>query len=292
MANRLKVNEDRVRELIHSRAELFTQVVSSDALTAWKDDIISGDHWPVWVRELLPEQRTATIEGIDSTDVFRSPFRDPNSREPDSIEVINWGIEHIERLYKAQAESREERKKFWSTIVIPAAVPVVTVLFTSWIALTSLWTSSDVQRAQLGVQRAQLQMQQDVSKWQNRVNTWEFSLRDRVDGYRSVMESLEQGYEAATRKEPQGVTAALNKMKTASYRLEPFIEDSNPQARMKLENQYLPQFSNLLERIISGGLNPGDGKVQVNKLRSEIHSVLYQDLFEMSEEDRRAISNR
>ena len=41
-------------------------------------------------------------------DVFRSQFRTEKDALPSSLEVLSWGLQHIERLRKANLEAREE----------------------------------------------------------------------------------------------------------------------------------------------------------------------------------------
>ena len=51
------------------------------------------------------------IRALTPDDVFRSQFRASKGSEKSPIEIIDWGLQHIERLRKASMESKEQYAK-------------------------------------------------------------------------------------------------------------------------------------------------------------------------------------
>lgn len=109
-----------IRSLVSKRGELFRSGANGKHLQAWKDEMLAGRHLPSWVRAVtdLPE-REKVIRALTERDVFRSQFRASGSidkpwrADKSSIEVIKWGLEHIDRLRKAKLEAREAIAKSW-----------------------------------------------------------------------------------------------------------------------------------------------------------------------------------
>jgi hypothetical protein len=115
-----------VRNLVRKRGALFRTGANAKHLEAWKEEMLAGRHLPSWIRAIADNaEREKTIRGLTVDDVFRSQFRTSRSsgvqpwhadRSP--IEVINWGLEHIDRLRKANLEAREATAKSWQMWLI------------------------------------------------------------------------------------------------------------------------------------------------------------------------------
>jgi hypothetical protein len=115
-----------VRNLVRKRGELFRLGANAKHLEAWKEEMLAGRHLPSWIRAITDDaEREKTIKGITVNDVFRSQFRTSRSagsypwradRSP--IEIIKWGLEHIDRLRKANLEAREATAKSWQMWLI------------------------------------------------------------------------------------------------------------------------------------------------------------------------------
>ena len=103
-----------VRTLIRRRGELFRPGANVAHLEAWKTDMLAGRRLPAWIRA-VPDAgiREGTIRGLTVVDVFRSKFRTTRDAERSPIEVMKWGLEHIDRLRKARLEAREATAKSW-----------------------------------------------------------------------------------------------------------------------------------------------------------------------------------
>lgn len=103
-----------VKELIQSRGELFRKGVPESRLRDWKSEMRAGRHLPIWIKEIDDNtERSKAIDNLTTDDVFRSQFRAGKDSPQSPIEIINWGLEHIERLRKASLDAREQSAKRW-----------------------------------------------------------------------------------------------------------------------------------------------------------------------------------
>lgn len=107
ISHRLGVNNTpRVKKLITAHQELFRLFVSPMQLDEWKGDMLKGDRLPGWLREMDKGIRNVKINDLTREDVFRSQFRVEKNASKTPIEVIQWGLEHIDRLRKANVERK------------------------------------------------------------------------------------------------------------------------------------------------------------------------------------------
>src|ERR1700731_1701207 len=103
-----------IKGLIQSRGDLFRRTVPSRRLEAWKHDMRSGKRLPDWKREISENAlRSKTIDEITPDDAFRSQFRAGDAAPKSSLEIIDWGLQHIDRLRKSSYEAREKSVKSW-----------------------------------------------------------------------------------------------------------------------------------------------------------------------------------
>jgi len=118
-----------IKSLIAKRGELFRKGIPDDRLQQWKSEILGGKGVPLWIKAMNTEDDWRnTINAITAHDVFRNQFRPSKNAEKSSIEVINWGLQHIDRLRKARIELKEVSAKQWQVwLVFGAAVVGVVV---------------------------------------------------------------------------------------------------------------------------------------------------------------------
>jgi len=103
-----------VKALIQSRGELFRRGVPRYRLKEWKEDMLAERHLPSWILEIEePSARKQAIEALTPDDVFRSQFRAEKDAPRAPVEIIDWGLQHIDRLRKASIEAREQSAKSW-----------------------------------------------------------------------------------------------------------------------------------------------------------------------------------
>lgn len=131
---RLKLPADYdIESLIEERGELFRPGVPSRRLEEWKTAMQSQvSKRPAWIRDLEDEAlQLEAIRALSIEDVFRSQFRTDKDAPPSALEILDWGLQHIERLRKANLEAREEvikRWQLWSVIILSVVNIVVTLL--------------------------------------------------------------------------------------------------------------------------------------------------------------------
>jgi len=77
-----------------------------------------GKNLPSWLQNLpTNEQKEEAINSLLATDVFRSQFRTGSNAPKAPVEILNWGLEHIERMRRASLESRDYLAKSWQAWV-------------------------------------------------------------------------------------------------------------------------------------------------------------------------------
>ena len=117
--HRLGLADVDVRALIRRRGELFRPGANGSHIEEWKTDMLAGRRLPSWIRA-IPDAvtRERTIRALTVDDVFRSQFRTTRNAERSPIEIMKWGLEHIDRLRKARLEAREATAKSWQMWLI------------------------------------------------------------------------------------------------------------------------------------------------------------------------------
>jgi hypothetical protein len=121
--------EYNVQGLIGKHRELFRPITNSTALEAWKKEMLLGRKMPIWISEISDATgRQIAIKSLFITDVFRSQFRGAASAPPSDLKIIEWGLEHIDRLRKVLTEERAERRRRASEIWIPAGSILIALL--------------------------------------------------------------------------------------------------------------------------------------------------------------------
>lgn len=103
-----------VRGLVKRRPELFRPGASENHLEAWKAEMLQGRRLPSWIKSIQSEDdRRTAIASLTTNDVFRSQFRARKEAERSQIEIIKWGLDHIDRLRKARSEASDASAKRW-----------------------------------------------------------------------------------------------------------------------------------------------------------------------------------
>ena len=102
-----------IRTLILRHGELFRLGMPSSRLEKWKIEMRGGKRLPSWIREAPAADRAQLIGALEPADGFRSQFRSDLNVPRSAVAVIEWGLNHIERLRKAESEARESTAKSW-----------------------------------------------------------------------------------------------------------------------------------------------------------------------------------
>lgn len=124
--HRLGLKDDYdIKKLIQSRGDLFRKGVPTSRLDEWKKDMLEGQHRPSWIQEINDKsEKEREINKLTTNDVFRSQFRTEKNAERSPIDIIDWGLQHIERLRKAEMEKSVK----WFVIVVGILNFVATIV--------------------------------------------------------------------------------------------------------------------------------------------------------------------
>lgn len=121
--------------LIQSHGELFRRGIPQQRLDRWKQDMMGGKQIPSWLREIDdPEERQKRIQALTPDDVFRSQFRAERDAPKSEIQIIEWGLEHIDHLRRANLESWDQSAKTWQ-VGIAIFVGLLNIIVTLYVAL-------------------------------------------------------------------------------------------------------------------------------------------------------------
>lgn len=103
-----------VKGLVLRRRELFRPGAPPGELEEWQASMRNGSWLPSWIK-LIPEgpKRLAAIDGLNRQDVFRSQFRADRDAPKSPVEIVSWGLEHIDRLRKSKIAARDASAKSW-----------------------------------------------------------------------------------------------------------------------------------------------------------------------------------
>lgn len=103
-----------VRRLVLKRRELFRPGAPPGELEDWQASMKKGSRLPTWIRIISEDsKRLATIDGLSQNDVFRSQFRANRNSPKSQVEVVSWGLEHIDRIRKSKIAASDANAKSW-----------------------------------------------------------------------------------------------------------------------------------------------------------------------------------
>lgn len=117
IAFRLGIDEAYARSLVASRPELFRLRVPTRRLREWKSTWTRG-RGPSWVKELPPgPERNKVIEDLKEEDCFRSQFRAEDGAARSGLDVIEWGLKHLDRVRSTMVGHDEGIAKSWQMVL-------------------------------------------------------------------------------------------------------------------------------------------------------------------------------
>lgn len=102
-----------VKAIVASRPELFRPGATEVRIEGWKANLRRGKSLPSWLKAIDESKRSAAIEALGSGDMFRSQFRAQADAERSPIEIIKWGLDHLDRLRKARVDADDASVKRW-----------------------------------------------------------------------------------------------------------------------------------------------------------------------------------
>lgn len=195
-----------VRSLVRSRRELFRPGVLKSRLDKWKLDMQAGARRPAWIQEIGDDaERNKAIDALSEDDVFRNQFRVAPNSPKCSLEIIDWGLQHLERLRKGAFEAREEGAKKWTTLVLPA----MAVLSSLLLGIASLGASIYIQRASASDTRE--------------LKQYEVGFKPKQEGYSAFMSALQDAALATFSGDEAKLVIQFSRMEASYHGLEPFL---------------------------------------------------------------------
>jgi hypothetical protein len=209
IVDRLNLDEKLdVPALVSSRRELFRPGVLKSRLEDWKQQMREGKNLPGWILEIKDgAERTKVIDGLRRSDVFRNQFRVLRNAPKCDLEIIDWGLQHLDRLRKGALEARDEKIKRVSTLILPAGA-IITSLF---VGLGSLFGSIYLQRMTANDLRE--------------LKQYEISFKPKQEGYANLMSALQEVIQATINGNEMKALSEINRMESSFHALEPFLDD-------------------------------------------------------------------
>lgn len=257
---RFHISSDAVvRELVAAHGELFRLTIPAPRLTSLKKRYRLGKSLPSWLRSILDDDdRNNRIDELREEDFFRSQFRAHAGAPPSQIQIVDWGLQHIERLRKARMEIKDERLKRWSSLWIP--------LMSTAIALLALSTTAFLQ---LRISRIQWDQKQ-----------YEVSFRPKVDGYTHFIQALYPSFNQAINRDISETLHTLGNADDGFVQLEPFLERAT-RDRIWIDYQNLVTFCLTTAQRENRADGGSDSLVSefINRrerLRTELYDALFQ----------------
>ncbi len=242
------------RRLVASHPELFRLHIPQTRLEQLKERYRLGKEIPLWLRQLPKEQQTSAIEELTTEDFFRSQFRAQEDASRSPIEIIEWGLQHIDRLRTAAAEFREEKIRRWSLLW----TPIVSLLIAFLSLLGSLYVSYQTGRDQSALKR------------------YEVSFRPKLEAYTHFMLSISRSFDQALEPGPI-LVGTLNDADLALIQIEPLL--NSKAAREKMHSDYQDFVAFCLNVNKSHKRSESDVE-KFLQFRDGFRTLLYQSLFE------------
>jgi hypothetical protein len=87
--------------------------VPTRRLKAWKELLGDPRHRPSWLLALPASERAAAIDGLTPDDCFRSQFRAEDGSQRSGLDVIEWGLKHLDRVRTTMVKWDEGIAKSW-----------------------------------------------------------------------------------------------------------------------------------------------------------------------------------
>lgn len=191
-----------IRELVAAHGELFRLKVPKSRVEKMKELYRAGGKLPSWLRAVSDDAaRRVAIDALGPDDFFRSQFRASPQAKRSAIEVVDWGLQHIDRLRKRILDRREERSRRWSTIIIPLASTAV--------ALGAITCSAYLQR--------------EANREQRELKRFELSFEPKAVGYASLLRAISRSFEHALTGNADTLRRSLDDAELRFIQLEPFL---------------------------------------------------------------------
>lgn len=262
ITQRLGLPEDfDVRTLVQSRGELFRKETTPNQLNSWKEEMLIGKNLPNWIREIEDQQkRIVKINSLKVEDVFRSQFRPEQNSPRSDIQIIDWGLQHIDRLRRAELETNNEKIRKFTSIYLPIMSTVVAVIA----VISSFY------------------VQYTNNKNQTILKHYEVELRPKQEGYSIFMQSFTESLRCAAQNDKVQMDHELDKINDAYFILEPFLPDKDRELIWK-KYQKFSLFCTSLLKSDSIKKRSDESIENIIEYETFFRSNLYEALFALEE---------
>jgi hypothetical protein len=202
LRHRLGLDADfDIKAVVLGSRELFRPGILQWRLDEWKKNMKGKKSLPGWIAEIPSGvKREAAIDNLTRNDVFRNQFRTEYTvdRAPKcSLEIMDWGLQHIDRLRKADVETRQEWwQKFSQIITAGSLIIALSAVVVSW----------------------------DSVRQQSALKQYEVTLKPKQTAYSDFMAAFDETAVAAFKHDEAKTLGNFTRMETSFYILEPFLD--------------------------------------------------------------------
>jgi hypothetical protein len=222
IAVRIGVTEGDAQRLVGTHRELFRPGIRPHRLNAWKERLKVGKGLPGWLLEITDHlERNKAIDALSPQDVFRNQFRVEDGAPKCSIEIIDWGLKHLDMIGSRAATVREEKIKKWGTVILPLCAILVS-LIVALAAQAMQWKTTNDLRA---------------------LKFYEVNFKPKQENYTAFMSAFNEAALACASADNQKALIQINRMESAYFALDPFFDD---ESRKSIFSKY-SEFSKLCE---------------------------------------------
>lgn len=199
-----------LEKIIAKRSELFRKKVPEYRIDSLKKDWIKKcdldeKKIPSFLQKFqTKEERINYLNSISEKDIFRSQFRIENDADRSDIEIIDWGLKHIERLRNNLIEEREKKKRNYKEIWIPIGSLILTMI----ILISNIYLQRKNQEIQITLKK------------------YEISFKPRQEYYASILGTMIIAYTNAHNGMRENLTSNLDNIERTFYYIEPFLSKS------------------------------------------------------------------
>lgn len=253
VVDRVGSTEENVRRLVFRRRELFRPGVREFVLDSWKSDMRKGTRIPNWIR--AQQDPSQTIDALTSDDVFRNQFRVEDKAKKSDLEIIEWGLQHVERLRKADTEHRQESKARWSLIMSSASVII---------ALGTLLATTIFQARSISTQME--------------MKVYETEFKPKQEGYYAFVAAVANAGILAL-KHDRKAFEKTDEVQARFYALEPFLSrEARNEIFQRMQN-FISFCTTQIELSEAANADQNAAVIEYTNQKNDLRDRLYEALF-------------
>ncbi|MBN2412618.1 hypothetical protein JXQ31_13090 [candidate division KSB1 bacterium] len=145
---RLGLQEDYpLKRFVLRHAELFRPGVLKSRLDEWKQKMLDGKSLPSWISDIENKiERDNTIKNLSKDDIFRCQFRTKDNAPKSDIKIIEWGLQHINRLRQARQDEIDRKYKYKSPLFVVFITALLTFTSTYFISYKTFNWNAEKER--------------------------------------------------------------------------------------------------------------------------------------------------